>query len=1193
MADSKQTLHGQGPQMSGQEAIHSLLQRLSELSVHQHRLVVTFDHLRGVVEKIIERFSRFSFLMAMQGGARNLLPYGIHNMLGGASSHQQGRSGGSNSYGGGGSGGGGGGGGKSGNPFDMVTALTESFSYAIQKEENKYRADLIGKARKASFRSGSPLEEEDIKELLGTLDIKDLEKKVKDIEAKAYSVGKSKLLVRDNQQELIALLQKLLAKAGADPNTLKRLLPAMVQQLVETHEDKSKNAKLLANSTVDQEAIDRHAKVVMIDAETVGVGDTDQGIFPPAISMSASTLNDDGTYSSSTYIEDMTARIKELHSALKADPDFAPSDIDQQMLLGELTRTARIMGHILPGTEDKPNPYRKAEMPNGLGDPRALLSWWEDALTSQGPLAAAKNSFISFLEKAFKEGALGAHNLPFDQGVLLNILEGSGVNLPSDGTAARTVDTADAVRLEDKKSNLNEVIARVGGIEKIAQWLEEHGAPKELLDQVNNREQSHGSEVDAAITLAAFNLLKTKVPTVATALEKPQTEPAAPTPAAPVPVEVVETAPSSSPAPVEIVKEEKKDKQAEGLDLGLEDDSVKPLDLGLGDVASSAPLMVEGGSSPEAALERLATQTLSEESKKSPSNRSDSKEVSDEVIEAALKEHEASSSSSSSSETSPYTKEENLAWRLANGDPLVHGQTSPPLHSSEEEDTAWKLLGGGKGGGSKSPPGDGGSPPEDVPPEDEDGHAMKAWKRTGRPDNLDLSAKKFWSASLLFGKGVKGEDTAKKNLFSFLKEVREKGAVGVTAGAAKGALPLAATMGSQMLSTGNPVAFQTLMDSFALLAGRLSIMLLPTVMNLIGGLQWLADGIQNLSPGFKAWAGFLVQLAAIGAVGVIALSGMVKVVTAVTAALALFGIKLKGSSLMTGGRLLGGAAAGAYVGSHSSVLGETGGALAGGVAGAAIASGNPYGMAIGGATMGGSIAYELSKNFMEGWDKRNIEKENKDNTTAGPEAKSVDDWISSQIKTEGTTLNKAASGPEEGKGKRISDALLAIASTDRHAARRTRDIHMEGADGPIAQAEIEKANEKERRANLIKKAAPGYAEGSNLQKTLFGKNQDTPEKRAATKAAMTAAHEQVKAAEGQKGLLLSLRALAASPQYSDIGNAYKKVQLDVLSKDPMLLQLEKMQREGLEKMVALQMAGNETLTTIAGESKRQVGVDRR
>ena len=269
----------------------------------------------------------------------------------------------------------------------------------------------------------------------------------------------------------------------------------------------------------------------------------------------------------------------------------------------------------------------------------------------------------------------------------------------------------------------------------------------------------------------------------------------------------------------------------------------------------------------------------------------------------------------------------------------------------EKEETAPPITETPPSTPADSPPPVPPTPPDEPPsspsPGEEPEKKPEAEKKEeDSADKEESAAKNFWKSVTLFGKIT---EKSKKNLEKRMEDIKEQGLIPYLsegmANIVKRVGSLVSNLGGQVMSAGNPLAYQTLMDSFTLLAGKISTLLLPTFLQLIGAVQGLADWIGSLSPEWKKFIQDLVYWGVVVGGSLLAFNFALKTILGTVA--------LVNTALMLfrGGLLAG--AAGGGVGGAGSAAGAAGaagmGASAFSVAGLATIAGV--------AAVGGLIAY--------------------------------------------------------------------------------------------------------------------------------------------------------------------------------------------------------------------------------------------
>lgn len=1038
MSNSGPTLHGMGPQQTSGQAIHDLLARLSEMSLRQHNLTVTFDHLRTVVEKVVERFNRFAFMLAVSGGSRHLLPYGLLQLLG--MKARGGAHDGGGKGGGGGSGGGGGGGGSGGSSFpgwDKV--LEQKKGYEREKGEETYRQYVISQLRRTAVRNGVPISDKELEQLndpatpTGKIEAEYISQEIAALQKrealeaefaarrkardkeneernKAYAAEQEKR-IRDRLDWMFRLqkatkmlreeMSRVTDSAGMTRDLVDRVVRGVQRvRYVEADEKtgdeptsyrdrfraearkrrrKSEKAGDVPISVNEEERAKLAAgmdKALWLDTETIGTGTGDKkAAFPmDAMPVQAGFTSGD---SSKTVWASIPEEIANLVKLLRASPALQMDENHELFkYLYNMATTARIMGVGADGDSLE-------SLALGLADK------WEAGLkeqTERSPDELLK--MVAGLKKALEEGApLAGHNIGFDAEVLATM---AGGELDALINAAQKLDTMGAFPVEGGgRSSLDSLIAEVArrfGEGALAAKMTEIGqenAQKELDKRAGG--ELHEAKLDAVIARAVAALLTQA---------KEVTEP--------VKEKLDSKKPPTAPVPVE-----------------LRDDDLEDL------VRPSGGGRSETEEDPRDNFLRRAQWNAAQQ-------------------KAA----------------------ERAAARAAGGGAGGGG------------------AGGGGGGGGGKPPYD-----KDQPGPGESGPSPRSF------NNLRILLVKA------FGEGKSAEQKAAERE-ERERAFQEKGRLGSAAAGIRQSFPAAVNVGSQMLSAGNPVLFQTLMDSITLVAGRLSEYLIPVVLSVSDTLQWLYGALNSIPPAISEWIAWGVKWGATLAAGITVLAGLSQV---------------------------------------------------GALIGATVAALNPFVLVVGAATAAlmwfSSWLYSQKK--------------------VGP---SLQDEVNKSATSEGLKLYTARKLDSE-EIKKVSQI-----KDPEERAKAARELNEE----MLKEKVLGKAEVLDRRREIYKTFAETGGDVKETRKRLDSKESDNK---------VNLAEEEVAKNSKTRGLLMSLRATAASPQYSDIENAYKKVQLDVLSKDPMLLEMEKLNRVNLVKLIDEAVKGNLLLEQQAAALRKLYAVE--
>lgn len=1043
--------------MGGQEAVHALLSRLSELSIRQHGLVVTFDHLRQTVEKVVERFQRFAFLLALSGGARNMLPYGILQMLG----HSFGSGGGSSSgrggsYAGGSSRGGGrsrsspgGGSGGGGSGFPGYQALLEDYAaYQIAKKhareavhgtpEENYRQSVIQKLRHQALRSGKPLSENDLEELRGKA-TGDLEGRIdtsdpygvkKHREALDKKLADYAIYLRKRvEMEVLAARASFREKKGVDKavaeddeSVIGRAARKLTRQLarvffgdeegpVSSGPGKSsgggsspsgtRGVRLAGNAARQVAGLQRDTTLIAIDSETIGVG---KDKIP--VSLGMETAGPGGVEEREVFLP-IPPEVQEVIRKLASGADMSS---DERAILKNMAATARVMK--VAGDDDSQEDAAQK-----------LADHWLKKLDLQDS-DAVKIFGDVFRRLAGTPGAtLVGHKLGFD----IDSFE-KALGLSFKELTARRVDTKDLL----SGASLDQALDALG-----------------LGDLLAARQAGgHGALFDASATLAVLRAI----------------------------LDQLKVAHS--------IGEKTADAVTENFEAPLVQDTASGPAIALHSPDLLGPLRPFSGAAPT-------------DSTPPEIDENDPKLLS---LRRLLADVQATGTPKQVGHVSMLISRrlQELLDIKSMGRPRAHGFFNP-IHAnfgagSDPEASFFRpfderIHAPGGGGGAGAPAAQPSGPPAWAMPRTRTpAEPVKKFEQATSQLKTAAMATKEWVKDVTRRGGKPGilegemEGTkSSQNIFGLLK----------------GMVPGAVNMGGQIMASGNTLAWTTLQDSFTLLAQQLSNFLLPVVIDMISGIQQLAEWFRNLSPATREWIAFLVKMAAYGA-------GIILVLGAVQSA---FGVLARAVAPLGG------------------MMTTQMGMWAAGIG-------------IGIAALGGLVS----------WISNLQQAHQRENKVTNEEAEA--------ILRDDEAFQRAAGIEDEAERRAAFSALAEQFDQQAKAkAKATADrVWQEGLGADIEEESKEGLAAKKRRI-----LAERLAAGEDPKGLLSLASETNKQKKF----------------DEQRQTLLSMRSLAASPQYSEIANAYKNVQLDVLKKDIMTVRLEQQDRQNALNMLAQLAKNNE------------------
>jgi len=345
-------------------------------------------------------------------------------------------------------------------------------------------------------------------------------------------------------------------------------------------------------------------------------------------------------------------------------------------------------------------------------------------------------------------------------------------------------------------------------------------------------------------------------------------------------------------------------------------------------------------------------------------------------------------------------------------------------------------------------------------------------------------------------------------------------------------LGLAAT-GAALIQAASPDAWATLTGSVTLLAGQLGMALMPEIIQLSAFIQALAEAVSGASPAFKGWIAFIIKWGIIGGVFIASLAGLVSIVTSVVTIF---------TALLT-----------------------------------------PMGLVIAALSAIALVGFQLYKEL------------NHDGLLEGEAAKEKN--LRARVYT--------GSEQEVLKDPEIQGVIKSSKTKEEAATRleemakatRMKRVHFE----PEIPSRVEQANEalKLWGNSIVRVATFGHAKGIWREKEAVV-NEDEEIDTAHIKKAerynvasaliskgglgvvgappKPAQEAKDKRMAGLQQMAYAMQSFKATPQYSSVDEAYKRIQVTALGDDPITREIKKMHMETMVKMLKELQEGNKTFT---------------